>query len=88
MLFCHFSFDPKNRFASPCTPPPPLKIISTYPYSLKRVRWEGTVALRKIGIAMIGVFGAAMEEMQVSLTLVLVFFIILLTAIKRPYGEK
>ena len=44
--------------------------------------------MRKIGIAMIGVFGAAMEEMQVSLTLVLVFFIILLTAIKRPYGEK
>ena len=44
--------------------------------------------MRKIGIAMIGVFGAAMEEMQVSLTLVLVFFIILLTAIKRPYGEN
>ena len=55
---------------------------------MKHVRWEGTVALRKIGIAMIGVFGAAMEEMQVSLTLVLVFFIILLTAIKRPYGEN
>jgi hypothetical protein len=50
--------------------------------------WEGTVALRKIGIAMIGVFGAAMEEMQVSLTLVLVFFIILLTAVRRPYGES
>ena len=49
--------------------------------------WEGTVALRKIGISMIGVFGAAMEEMQVSLTLVLVFFIILLTAVMRPYGE-
>jgi len=44
--------------------------------------------LRKIGIAMIGVFGAAMEEMQVSLTLVLVFLIILLTAIRRPYGES
>ena len=37
------------------------------------------MALRKVGVALIGVFGAAMEEMQVSLTLVLVFFIILLT---------
>ena len=44
--------------------------------------------MRKIGIAMIGVFGAAMEEMQVSLTLMLVLFIILLTAIRRPYGES
>ena len=50
--------------------------------------WEGTVALRKIGIAMIGVFGAAMEEMQVLLTLVLVFLIILMTAVRRPYGES
>ena len=31
--------------------------------------------MRKIGIAMIGVFGAAMDEMQVLLTLVLVFFV-------------
>lgn len=53
-----------------------------------KIRWEGTVALRKIGIAMIGVFGAAMGEMQVSLTRVLVFFIILLTAVRRPYGES
>ena len=30
-----------------------------------------------IGIALIGVFGAAMEEMQVSLTLMLVLVIIL-----------
>ena len=44
--------------------------------------------MRKIGIAVIGVFGAAMEEMQVSLTLVLVFLIILLTAIRRPYGKR
>ena len=50
--------------------------------------WEGTVALRKTGIAMIGVFGAAMEEMQVSLTLVLVFLIILLTAVCRPYPKS
>ena len=53
-----------------------------------KIRWEGTVALRKIGIAVIGVFGAAMQEMQVSLTLVLVFFIILSTSIRRPYGES
>lgn len=46
------------------------------------------MALRKIGIAMIGVFGIAMEEMQVSLTLVLVFLVILLTAVRRPYGEN
>ena len=45
------------------------------------------MALRKVGVALIGVFGAAMEEMQVSLTLVLVFFIILLTTVQRPYGE-
>ena len=44
--------------------------------------------MRKIGIAMIGVFGAAMGEMQVLLTLVLVFFIILLTTMTRPYGES
>jgi hypothetical protein len=44
--------------------------------------------LRKIGIAMIGVFGAAMDEMQVLLTLVLVFFVILLTTMTRPYGES
>jgi hypothetical protein len=50
--------------------------------------WEGTVALRKIGIAMIGVFGAALKEMQVLLTLVLVFFVILVTAVARPYGES
>jgi hypothetical protein len=40
--------------------------------------------LRKIGIAMIGVFGAAMEEMQVLLTLVLVFFFIILLTTKTP----
>ena len=44
--------------------------------------------MRKIGIAVIGVFGAAMGEMQVLLTVVLVFLIILLTAIRRPYGES
>ena len=44
--------------------------------------------MRKIGIAVIGVFGAAMGEMQALLTVMLVFLIILLTAIRRPYGES
>ena len=34
------------------------------------------------------VFGAAMGEMQVLLTLILIFLIILLTAVMRPYGEE
>jgi hypothetical protein len=50
--------------------------------------WEGTVAMRKIVVAMIGVFGTTMEEMQVSVTLMLVFLVILFTAVTRPYGEN
>ena len=48
--------------------------------------WEGTVAARKIIIAMIGVFGAEMAEMQVHLTLMLVMVIIVVTAQVRPFG--
>ena len=48
--------------------------------------WESTIAGRKIGIAMIGVFGENMESMQVQLTLVLVMFILLITAQVRPFG--
>jgi len=48
--------------------------------------WEGTVAGRKIVIAMIGVFGAEMESMQVHLTAMLVFLIVLVTAQVRPFG--
>jgi hypothetical protein len=48
--------------------------------------WEGTVAARKIVIAMIGVFGAEMESMQVHLTIMLVVGIIIVTAQVRPFG--
>jgi len=48
--------------------------------------WEGTVAARKIVIALIGVFGAEMESMQVHLTSMLVFLISLITAQVRPFG--
>ena len=48
--------------------------------------WEGTVAARKIVIALIGVFGAEMGDMQVHLTLMLVVFILLVTSQIRPFG--
>ena len=48
--------------------------------------WEGTVAARKIIIAMIGVFGAEMESMQIHLTLMLVVCVLLITAQVRPFG--
>jgi hypothetical protein len=64
---------------------PPLFL---FPFSLFPLfsRWEGTVALRKIGIAMIGVFGAEMESMQVHLTLMLVVCIMVVTSQVRPFG--
>merc|ERR1711865_597011 len=48
--------------------------------------WEGTVAMRKIVIAMIGVFGAELENMQVHLTIMMVVSIMLITAQVRPFG--
>ena len=48
--------------------------------------WESTVAARKICIALIGVFGAEMGDMQVHLTLMLVMFILLVTSQVRPFG--
>ena len=48
--------------------------------------WESTVAARKICIALIGVFGAEMGDMQVHLTLMLVVFILLVTSQVRPFG--
>ena len=50
--------------------------------------WEITVAARKIIVASIGVFGARLDRMQVHLTLILVFSIILLTAVVKPYGSN
>jgi hypothetical protein len=48
--------------------------------------WESTIAGRKIVIAMLGVFGATMESMQVHLTLMLVVLVLLITAQVRPFG--
>jgi hypothetical protein len=48
--------------------------------------WEGTVAARKIVIALIGVFGADMGDMQVHLTALLVFLIVLVTSQVRPFA--
>ena len=48
--------------------------------------WEGTVAARKIVIALIGVFGTEMGDMQVHLSLMLVVFILLVTSQIRPFG--
>ena len=48
--------------------------------------WEGTVAARKIVIALIGVFGTEMGDMQVHLTAMLVFLIVLVTSQVRPFG--
>ena len=48
--------------------------------------WEITVAARKIVIALIGVFGAEMGDMQVHLTAMLVFLIVLITSQIRPFG--
>ena len=48
--------------------------------------WESTVAARKIVIALIGVFGTEMGNMQVHLSLMLVVFILLVTSQIRPFG--
>lgn len=46
------------------------------------------MALRKIVLAMIGVFGSAMGPMQVQLTLMLVFLVVVLTATVRPFSNE
>ena len=48
--------------------------------------WESTVAARKIVIALIGVFGTELKDMQVHLTLIFVVFILLATSQVRPFG--
>jgi hypothetical protein len=50
--------------------------------------WESTVALRKIVIAFIGVFGTEMGVMQVHLTAFLIVCVIVLTAVVHPFGER
>mgnify|MGYP001303676024 CR=1 FL=1 len=48
--------------------------------------WEFTIAARKIFIAMIGVFGANMESMQIHVTLLLIVLILLITGQIQPFG--
>ena len=69
---------------------PEHKIYGMFFTAFKKDKWwwEGTVAARKIVIAMIGVFGAEMESMQVHLTIMLVMGIIMITAQVRPFGGQ
>ena len=46
-----------------------------------------TVAVRKIGIAAIGVFGAAMETMQVHLTMAALLVVIMMTSHVEPFAN-
>ena len=50
--------------------------------------WEITVAVRKIVIAAIGVFGSSMGEMQVHITAWLIMAVMLLTSIVQPFGKQ
>ena len=50
--------------------------------------WEGTVALRKIIISLMGVFGGSMGQMQIHVTACFMVIIMLLTAIVRPFGDQ
>ena len=50
--------------------------------------WESTVALRKIIISLIGVFGGSMGQMQIHVTACFMVIIMLLTAIVRPFGDQ
>ena len=50
--------------------------------------WDLLVAGRKILIAMIGVFGGALNVMQVHLTIIILLAVILLTSSVRPFGGK
>ena len=49
--------------------------------------WEATVAVRKIGIAAVGVFGGSMLSMQVHLTSMLMFGNIFATSQMQPFGK-
>jgi len=49
--------------------------------------WESTVAVRKIVIAAIGVFGTDMGDMQIHLIMFLMVVVMLITAIVQPFGH-
>ena len=48
---------------------------------------EGTVSNRKFILAVIGVFGSNMGQMQVMLTLMLVMIVIVITATVQPFSD-
>ena len=50
--------------------------------------WEGTVAMRKVGIAIIGVFGSSLGQMQIHLCSMIVVVILLLTANIQPFAAS
>lgn len=50
--------------------------------------WEITVACRKIIIALIGVFGRKMGEMQVHFMALIMVVIIVLTMLFQPFGDR
>ena len=50
--------------------------------------WQATVALRKIGLALIGVFGSRLGLMQVHLTMLLLLVVIMITSKIEPYGGQ
>ena len=54
-------------------------------YSDETWFWEGIVALRKIVIAMIGVFGSSMGNMQIHVTSMVMVASLTVTAFMRPY---
>jgi len=47
--------------------------------------WEATVVFRKIVIALVGVFGSSLGLLQIHLGLLILAFIIMLTAVVKPY---
>jgi hypothetical protein len=50
--------------------------------------WQATVALRKGGLALIGVFGSNLGLMQVHLTMLLLLVVIMITSKIEPYGGQ
>ena len=57
-------------------------------YKSKYFWWEGTVVLRKIIIAMVGVFGSSLGLLQVHLGLLILAVVILLTSVVQPYDDE
>ena len=50
--------------------------------------WEGTVALRKIALVALGVFGSSLGAMQIHVTGFIFFLNLMATAKVQPYADK